>query len=460
MTTATPELLALGAVYDEFRRQAQHTGKDAHRYDWRNEGGCQDAQCRYHARPKQLASAEPWLVWLILSGRGWGKTRTGAEFVREKVERGEARRIAFIAETKADARDVMVEDPTSGILAVSPPWNRPLWEPSKRRLTWPNGAAATVYSGDEPDQLRGPQHDLAWCDELAKYKYPQDAWDNLMFGLRIGADPRVIVTTTPRPIPIIKQMVAAETTHVTPGHTYENLDNLAPTFRQRVIERYEGTRLGRQELAGEILEDIEGALWMRVWIESTRVMQAPVLTRVVVAIDPSGSDDEGASEQGIVVAGLGWCTCRGAAEQHSFVLYDASGHRTPNEWARVAIGCYSEFQADRIVAEQNFGGAMVEATLRSAWPDVPYKALTASRGKQVRAEPVAALYEQGKVHHVGTLPDLEDQLCTWVPGEGRSPDRLDALVWALTELMLIEEEIVVELGHDYRPSLSGRWDRW
>lgn len=424
-TALDPVRLVLRLTEDALREEAAREGATDPQYDW-----------PAHARASQLPPADMRFIWLIMAGRGWGKTRTGSEFVRARVEAGLAGRIAFVAETKADARDVMVEDPKSGILAVSPPNNRPLWESSKRRLTWPNGAVATIYSGDEPDQLRGPQHDLAWCDELAKFKYADDAWSNLMFGLRIG-DPHCLVTTTPRPIKKVRELVKQDNVTVTSGHTHENLANLAPSFRQEVMARYEGTRLGRQELAAELLEDVEGALWEYGWIDQHRVKEAPELTRVVVGIDPSGSDDEGASEQGIITAGVAPCACKGngTVEQHAFVLRDASGHRTPDQWARVAIACYDEFSADRIVAESNFGGAMVEATIRGAGPGVPYRALTASRGKAIRAEPIAAFYEQGKVHHVGAFPVLEDQLCTWVPGEGRSPDRLDALVWTLTELL-------------------------
>ncbi|PZN08384.1 MAG: ATP-binding protein [Bacillota bacterium] len=388
-------------------------------YDW-----------RFWARPKQLPPEGPWRIWLILAGRGFGKTRTGAEWVREQVERHGRRRIAIVGRTAADVRDVMVEG-ESGILSISPPWFRPVYEPSKRRLTWPNGAIATLYSADEPDLLRGPQHDAAWADELAAWRRPE-AWDNLMFGLRLGPDPRVVVTTTPRPVKIIRDLLQDPTCVVTRGSTYENAANLAPAFLEQIISRYEGTRLGRQELYGEVLDDVPGALWQRKRIDELRVREAPELVRVVVAIDPAVTSEEGSDETGIVVAGRG-------VDGHAYVLADRSCRMSPDGWARRAVKAYYDFDGDRIVGEVNNGGDLVETVIRTVDPKVPYKAVRASRGKAVRAEPVAALYEQGKVHHVGTFEHLEDQLCQITPdgyqGAG-SPDRADALVWALTELML------------------------
>lgn len=280
------------------------------------------------------------------------------------------------------------------------------------------------------------------CDEIAKWKYPDDTWSNLMMGLRLGLDPRCVATTTPQPIPLVRMLVDDPTVHVTRGTTYENWDNLAPNFRT-FIGRYEGTRLGRQELEAELLDDIEGALWTYDRIERARIQKAPAeLTRVVVALDPAVTSGEESDETGIVVAGVGPCRCKcrtseDAPEDHGFVLDDLSGRYSPNEWAALAVRTYRQWQADRIVAETNNGGQMVESTLRTVYSAVPYSAVHASRGKQTRAEPIAALYEQGKVHHVGMHPTLEDQLCSWVPGVSRtSPDRLDALVWALTELMV------------------------
>jgi predicted phage terminase large subunit-like protein len=321
-----------------------------------------------------------------------------------------ARRIALVAPTAADARGVMIEG-ESGLLSIGPPGERPDYEPSKHLLTWPNGAIATTYSADEPDRLRGPQHDLAWCDELAAWRYPL-AWDMLMLGLRLGADPRAIVTTTPRPTRFIRDLLVDPKVAVTHGRT----------------------RLGRQELDAEILEDVPSALWNHGVIDAARAETAPELTRIVVAIDPAVSSDEHADETGIVVAGKD-------ADGHGYVLADLSGRYTPTEWAKAAVAAYRTHNADRIVAEINNGGEMVEATLRIVDPGVPYTAVHAARGKVARAEPVAALYEQGRVHHLGAFPALEDQMCGFVhdfdrAAAGYSPDRVDALVWALSELLV------------------------
>lgn len=407
------------------------------------------AALRYHwpfwARPNQLPPPEPWSTWLVLAGRGFGKTRAGAEWVRSvacgptPLAAGKHRRIAVVAETAADARDVLVEG-ESGILAVHPPDFRPLYEPSKRRLTWPNGAVATLFNAVEPDQLRGPQHDAALCDELAKWRYARETWDQLQFGMRLGDHPQRVVTTTPRPIPLIREIMKDAHTIVTRGTTMDNAANLAPAFMQQIVERYEGTRLGRQELMAEILDDVPGALWTREMIDGPpdqprRVKDAPALRRVVVAVDPSGTSGAGEDQGddiGIVVAGMG-------DDGRGYVLADWSCNLSPAGWARRAVEAFEHFEADRIVAERNFGGAMVESTIRTASRNAPVKLVTASRGKVARAEPIAALYEQGRISHVGSFPALEDQLCSMTldgyVGEG-SPDRADALVWALTELML------------------------
>jgi phage terminase large subunit-like protein len=394
-------------------------------YDW-----------RFWARSSQLPPSGDWRVWLLLAGRGFGKTRTGAELVRSRVAARSARRLALIAPTAADARDVMVEG-ESGILAISPRWDRPRWEPSRRRLTWPNGAIATFYSADEPERLRGPQHDAAWCDELASWRYPE-AWDMLMFGLRLGHDPRVVVTTTPRPTALLRALIKDPTVIVTRGSTYENRPNLAPEFLDQIIRRYKGTRLGRQEIEAEILEDMPGGLWSRGMIEAARARSAPAMTRIVVAIDPAVTSADTADETGIIVAGRDGIG-------HGWVLADLSGRYRPTEWAKTAIAAYHAHRADRIVAEVNNGGEMVEATLRVIDPNLPVTAVRASRGKVSRAEPVAALYEQGKVHHLGAFPQLEDQMCGLIRAEFRdpdrpaarpSPDRADALVWALTDLFV------------------------
>jgi phage terminase large subunit-like protein len=401
---------------------------------------------RIWARPEQLPPDGDWRVWLLLAGRGFGKTRSGAEYVRQCVRRGNAGRVALVAPTAADARDVMVEGP-SGLLAVCPADDRPRYEPSRRRISWPNGAIATCFSADEPERLRGPQHDLAWCDELASWRYAE-AWDNLMLGLRLGPNPRAVATTTPKPIKLLRDLLAQDGVMVTRGSTFENRANLAPAFLDSVVKRYLGTRLGRQELEAELLEDTPGALWTRAMIETSRVRETPELRRVVVAIDPAASTSAGADETGIVVAGLG-------RDNAAYVLDDLSGRYSPRDWASRAVAALKRHQGDRIVAEINNGGEMVEATLRAIEPNAPFKALRASRGKAIRAEPVAALYEQGRVHHVGAFPALEDQLCAFTADfdrarSGYSPDRLDALVWGLSELTGANEAAII----DYYRQLS------
>lgn len=390
----------------------------------------------FWARDAQLPPPDTdWRVWLILAGRGFGKTRTALEWLRAEVESGRRRRLAIVARTAADVRDVLVEG-ESGILRISPPWFRPHYEPSKRRLTWPNGAIATTYSADEPDNLRGPEHDGAVCDELAAWENPE-AWDMLLLGLRIGTDPRAVVATTPRPTKVIRDLIASPTTHVTRGRTYDNAANLAPAFLSHIIRKYEGTRMGRQELDAEILDDTPGALWKRDTLDALRVLKAPDagLARIVVAIDPAVTADEGSDETGIIAAGVGAADVGPDGQPHGYVLEDASLRGTPHQWASAAVTLYHKLRADRIIAECNQGGQMVEHTIRTVDPDVPVTLVHASRGKLTRAEPVAALYEQARAHHVGTFPALEDQLCTWTQGD-TSPDRLDALVWAFTDLII------------------------
>jgi len=375
------------------------------------------------ARPAQLPPEGDWLIWLLLAGRGYGKSRCGAEFVRREVETARAGRIALVAKTPADVRDVMIEG-ESGFLAISPSSFMPVYEPSKRRLTWPNGAMALAFSSHEPDQLRGPQFDLAWCDELAAWAYPTETWENLMLALRLGIHPRCVATTTPKPIALIRTLLKAANTVITKGTTYENRKNLADSFFQQVVSGYEGTRLGRQEIYAELLEDMPGALWKR---EYFKQREGPDMIRVVVAIDPAVSKTEQSDETGIVAAGR----CEDGTYQ---VLADRSGRYTPDGWARTAISLLDTVQGDRIIGEVNNGGDMVEHTLRTVWKQVPYRAVHASRGKRIRAEPVAALYEQGKVFHSQTFGELEDQLCMWTPDSDESPDRMDALVWAITGL--------------------------
>lgn len=370
-------------------------------------------------------------------------TRTGAEFIRAEVDAGRMHRIALIAETSADARDVMVEG-NSGILHLGPPEKRPLYEPSKRRLTWPNGAVATLFNAVEPEQLRGPQFDGFWADELAKWRYAQETWDQLQFGMRLGDHPRGIITTTPRPLSLVKCLIEDSKgdnprVFLTRGRTIDNVSNLAPEFISSIRDRYAGTRLGRQELDAEVLEDTPGGLWQRSMFERPgfRVEEPPHMRRIVVAVDPSGArslDDEGADEIGIIVAGIG-------LDHRFYVLRDLSLRASPRQWAQVAVDAYHDFKADRLIAERNFGGAMVEETIRRVDNSISYKEVVASRSKLVRAEPVAALYEQGRVSHVTNVDSdmsiLEDQLVCMTSdgytGEG-SPDHLDACVWALTEL--------------------------
>lgn len=399
------------------------------------------------ARPEQIEPEGDWSVWLILAGRGFGKTRTGAEWVREQVERNGVRRIAGVAATAADARDVMVEG-DSGILAVSRPNFYPHYEPSKRRVTWPNGAILTLFSSEEPNRLRGPQHERFWADEAASWKNGPESWDNLMFGLRLGDNPRGIVTTTPRPVRIMRDMVKDPDTVITGGSTYDNAANLAPKALRLLQRKYEGTTLGQQELHARLLTEMPGAMWLRKTIEDSRIPQhlLPPMVRIVIAIDPAVSSSEESDETGIIVAGLG-------TDNHGYVLWDGSMRGRPAEWAARALFLYEHYTADRIVAEVNNGGEMVESTLRTVNANVSYRAIHAAKGKVSRAEPVAALYEQGRVHHlilpdnidpdtgrsVPVLEDVEDQMCTYVRDSEDSPDRMDALVYAITELMLDED---------------------
>lgn len=320
------------------------------------------------------------------------------------------------------------------IIAVHPPSEAPKVRYRPVRMVWPNGAIALGYNGTEPDQLRGPEFDTAWVDELAKYRYARETWDMLQFTMRRGDDPRVFVSTTPRPIPIIRELMAAPTTVITRGSTFDNRENLAEAFVQQIVSKYEGTRLGRQELGGEVLDDLPGALWNRANMDAHRRTVAPDMQRIVVAVDPSGTKGEtdGGDDIGIVVAGKG-------VDGRGYIFADRTCKLSPDGWGRRAVKAYHDFMADALVAERNFGGAMVEHVIRTVDSKVAYKEVTASRGKVARAEPVAALYEQGRVSHVGSFPELEDQMCQFGPdgfiGEG-SPDRTDALVWALTELML------------------------
>lgn len=388
----------------------------------------------FWARPNQLPPEGDWTTWLILAGRGFGKSRMGAEWVRMKAKEHPGCLIALVAETAADGRMVMVEG-ESGLLKISPPDFEPIYEKTNRTVTWPNGSKAFLYNATEPDQLRGPQHHYAWVDELAKFKYMQATWDQLQFGLRLGEHPQQIVTTTPRPLSLIKRMLNDKSTFVTRGRTYDNAANLATSTLNYLEERYGGTRFGRQELEGEVLEDIPGALFARSQIDDNRRPEAPKdMERIVIAVDPAISSEEHSDETGIVAVG---CARDADGFMRGYVLADASMRGTPEEWAKRAVSLYREFDADRIVAEKNQGGEMVEAVIRAADRNVPIKLVHASRGKVIRAEPISALYEQNRVHHVGRFDELEDQMCVFSSDFDRkdgSPDRLDALVWGLTFL--------------------------
>lgn len=390
-----------------------------------------------HQRPPEGA----WRSWVILGGRGAGKTRAGAEWVRAQVEGsrprdpGRARRVALVGETVDQAREVMVFG-ESGILACSPPDRRPRWESTRKRLVWPNGAEAQVFSAHEPESLRGPQFDAAWADELAKWRRGQEAWDMLQFALRLGDDPRACVTTTPRNVGVLKDLLRRSSTVTTHAPTEANRAHLAASFLDEVRARYEGTRLGRQELDGALLEEAEGALWTAETLERARLDAAPPLGRVVVAVDPPVTGHRRSDACGIVVAALR----EGPGPARAVVLEDASVEgASPTAWAEAAVAAYRRHGADRIVAEVNQGGDLVETVIRQVDADVAFRAVRASRGKVVRAEPVAALYEQGRVSHLRGLGALEDQMARMTArgfeGPG-SPDRVDALVWAITDLVL------------------------
>ncbi len=417
--------------------------------------------------PPLLSQGEnPWTTWLILGGRGAGKTRAGAEWVRglalgiPPFADSPVERIALVGESLTDARAVMIDGP-SGLLAIHPPGERPTYNASRRELSWPNGAVAQLFSADDPESLRGPQFGAAWADELAKWRYAERAWDMLQFCLRLGERPRQAVTTTPRPIPLLKRLIADPRVAISRARTEANAANLAPSFLDAVVGRYQGTRLGRQELDGELIDDRPDALWQREIIERSRVSDAPPLERIVVAVDPPVTSGARADACGIVAAGL-------AEDGRAYVLADATVQGVqPLDWALAAISLYESLEADCIVAEVNQGGELVAEMLRQVPPlaqsgkhrsgenadqagspakwrtgrHVPVRMVRATRGKYLRAGPVAALYRRGLVFHAGVWPELEDQMCDFGQGglsDGRSPDRLDALVWALTELMLCE----------------------
>ena len=383
------------------------------------------------ARPAQERPKGDWTYWLVMAGRGFGKTRTGAETVRAWVKEG-ARYVNLLGATADDARDIMVEG-ESGILAVCPKAERPEYVKHASKLSWPNGATSLIFTADKPDRLRGKQHEKLWADELASWRY-LESWDQAKLGLRLGKNPQAVVTTTPRPLKALIELSKDASTVVTRGSTYDNQANLAEGFFSTIIKQYEGTRMGRQELLAELLEDMPGALWTRANIDSLRKSPGalPDMRRIVVAIDPAITNTEGSDETGIIVAGEG-------IDGHGYVWGDDSGRYSPQEWASKAVSRFLEDDADLIIAESNQGGDMVEQTIRTVNPSINVKQVHASRGKVTRAEPISALYEQGRIHHVGKLDTLEDQMCAFTSdfdrkSQGYSPDRVDALVWALTEL--------------------------
>lgn len=389
------------------------------------------ASWKDYAHPGQYWPDEPWRVWLIRAGRGFGKTRAGSEWVNHVARDTPGARIALVGATADEARRVMVEGP-SGVIATARLDARPAWTPTRGEVRWPGGAVATVYSADAPEGLRGPEHHAAWCDELAKWRRGDAAWDNLMMTMRLGARPQVVVTTTPRPNALMRRVMALPGFTETVGQTGANV-HLPAAFVDAMRETYGGTALGRQELDGEMIDSIAGALWSRGMIEACRVAMLPAVRRVVVGVDPPAG--VGGDACGIVCVALG-------EDRRGYVIEDASVVRaTPEGWARAVAACVARHGADRVVAEANQGGAMVRSVLVAADAGLPVQLVHASRGKVARAEPVAALYEAGRVRHAGAFAALEDELCGLIAGggyegPGRSPDRADALVWALSELML------------------------
>ena len=392
------------------------------------------------ARPEQLPppQQQAWRTWMFVGGRGAGKTRAGAEWVRGLAfgypgfAARPVGRIALVAQTWADAREVMIEG-ISGVLAIHPHHVRPVWEVTRRRLVWPNGAIAQVFSAEDPESLRGPQFEAAWCDEIAKWRYPQETWDMLQFGLRLGTWPRQMVTTTPRPLALLKRLIADPANVVTRAATRANAANLAPAFLTEIEARYGGTRLGRQEIDGEMIEERADALWTRAMIEAARTEDACALVRIVVAVDPPAASHKRADACGIVVAGID-------ERGHVHVLEDGSLSAVrPNAWAQRAVALWHQYEADALIAEVNQGGDMVAAVIAEVDSAVPVTKVRATRSKYLRAAPVAQLYEQGRVHHRGRFRELEDEMCAFGPdglANGHSPDRLDALVWAVNALAL------------------------
>jgi predicted phage terminase large subunit-like protein len=409
-----------GGIRSALHKVLTQRSFDTRVYDWQ----------KHARRSQQIPTGVRWKTWLILAGRGFGKTRTGAETIRQWVVSGQYKRIALVGSTEKDVRQVMIEGP-SGLLACHPPDEQaPRYFASLGVVIWPNGAIATVYTSEAYEKLRGPQFDAAWVDELGKFRFPQETWDQLSLALRLGACPRAVVTTTPRPIPLIRHFLKDRTVKVTRGSTFENKANLSAAFLNQIKRCYANTRIGAQEVYGKLLADQEGALWRRDLIQYGIPEAAQSFLRVVIAMDPATTYGPNSDETGIIVAGL-------TEAKTVYILADLSGRYKPSEWAEKVMKAYETYGADRVVAETNQGGQMIEQVLRQYGADLSFRGVCARRGKHTRAEPVVALYEQGRVLHQKPFEKLEDQLCGYVPGvPGKSPDRLDALVWALTDLVI------------------------
>ena len=409
---------------EEFLNKLTPEQKHALKYSW-----------EFMARPEQLAPEGDWTTLLLLAGRGFGKSRSLTEWVRQRVNKG-ARYIGIVGRTIADTRNVLIEGP-SGLLNIFPPDQRPKYEPSKRRLTFHTGAIATTYSADKPDQLRGPEHDTIIADEIATWNWA--AWENLQLGLRSKSvlQPQVAAATTPKSRPRLRKLAAEKSTVVVRGSTYDNSDNLPTTFINAINSMYEGTSIGQQEIYAALLDDTPGALWQRKMIDDHRVTVLPPLTSIVVGVDPSVSEEGSGAETGIVVVGKD-------AQGHGYVIADYTLRGSPDKWAKHAVHVFHVHGASKIIAEANNGGALVKSVLHTVDPNATVKLVHATKGKATRAEPVVARYEQGKVHHLNHMDELEDQMCTWVPNSGEdSPDRVDACVWALSELILGAEPCIL-----------------
>jgi phage terminase large subunit-like protein len=383
-------------------------------------------------RPSQVPPDWDWFVWLVLAGRGFGKTRTGAGWVDDEARASEpGEQLLLAGRTPADVRDYSLHG-QGGLLTHYPDIR---YEPSKRLLIWPNGAVGLIRSGANPEEFRGFSGRKAWLEEFAAWDYPRECWDNLRFGVREQGSPQICITTTPKPITVLKEIMEAESTAVVRGSSYENRANLSEKWIREVLDALKGTRLGRQEVEAEFLEDVEGALWSRLLLDKVRVAASPDLVQACVAVDPATTAGKESDETGIVAAGKD-------ADGHGYLLRDLSGRMLPLKWAEVAVGAFHDLRADYIVAEVNQGGDMVETTIHTIDPGVPVRKIHAKRGKYTRAEPVSALYQQQRCHHVGLLPELEDEMCSYIPGTKWSPSRLDAAVWAVTQLMLGTEPMI------------------